>query len=154
MVGGFESRFRGAADVRGWRPWGLLRKEVSKMKSLIVMMAVLVIAFGLSTVGFASSDQQTGQMGSVCGVTGDSYTGRITSMDQAGDRVIVNGAEGDKSFVVANAAPNGGFQTNERVTVNYSERDGQLVASSVSKPQPCHLSEELESHFRQEIQEN
>ena len=102
------------------------------MKSLIVIMAVLVMAFGFSTVGFAGSDQQTGQMGYVCGVTGHSYTGRITSMNQAGDRIVVNGAEGDKGFVVSNATPNGGFQANEMVTVNYTERAWSMVASSVS----------------------
>ncbi len=147
MVGGFE-------EFKRLEALGLLRKEVSEMKSLLVIMTVLAMAFGFSTFGFAGSDQQTGQMGYVCGVTGDSYTGRITSMNQAGDRIVVNGAEGDKSFLVSSATPNGGFQTNERVTVNYAERDGQLVASSVSMPQSCQLSKELENHFREETQQN
>ena len=55
---------------------------------------------------------------------------------------------------MSSATPNGGFQTNERVTVNYTERDGQLVASSVSMPQSCHLSRELENHFTEETQQN
>ena len=67
------------------------------MKSLIIIMTVLVMALGFSTFGFAGSDQQNGQMGSVCGVTGDTYTGRISSTSQAGDRIVVNGAEGDKA---------------------------------------------------------
>jgi len=124
------------------------------MKSLIFVMAVLVMAFGFSTVGFAGSDQQTGQTGYVCGVTEHTYTGRITSMSQAGNRIVVNGAEGDKIFVVSSAAPNGGFQTDERVAVIYTEGDGQLVASSVSMAQPYHVSKELESHFTEESQHN
>jgi hypothetical protein len=116
-------------------------------------MAALVMALGFSTVSFASSNQQTGQMGYGHAVTEFTYTGRITSMNQAGNRIVVNGAEGDKSFVVSNAMANGGLQANERVTVNYTERDGRLVASSVTMPQPYHLSKELENHFKQEVQQ-
>jgi hypothetical protein len=134
---------------------GFLRKEVSEMKSLIVVMAVVVMAFGFWTVGFAGSDQQTGQAGyGVCGVTEQTYTGRITSMSQAGDRIVVNGVEGDKIFLVSGAAPNGGFQTGKRVAVIYTEGDGHLVASSVSVAQPYHVPEELESHFVEESQQN
>jgi hypothetical protein len=145
---------RDAGRGNGRRPWGLLRKEVSKMKSLIVIMAMLVIALGFSTVGFGNSDQQAGQTGYVCGVTEHTYTGQITSMSKTGNRIVVNGTEGDKSFVVSKAAPNGGLQANERVTVNYTEKNGQLVASSVSMPQPYHLSKELENHFREEMLQN
>ncbi len=132
---------------------GFLRKEVSEMKSLIVIMAALVVAFGFSTVGFASSNQQTGQMGYGHGATELTYTGRITSMNQAGNRIIVNGAEGDKGFVVSNATANGGLQANEMVTVNYTERHGRMVASSVTNSQPHQLSGELENHFRQEAEQ-
>jgi hypothetical protein len=125
------------------------------MKSLIVVMAVVVMAFGFWTAGFAGSDQQTGQAGyGVCGVTEHTYTGRITSMSQAGDRIVVNGVQGDKSFLVSGAAPNGGFQTDVRVAVIYTEGEGQLVASSVSMAQPYPLSKELESHFIEESQQN
>jgi hypothetical protein len=74
-------------------------------------------------------------------------------MNQAGNRIIVNGAEGDKGFVVSNATVNGGLQANERVTVNYTERHGRMVASSVTMAQPHQLSKELEDHFTQEAEE-
>jgi hypothetical protein len=77
-------------------------------------------------------------------------------MNQAGDRIVVNGVEGDKSFVVSNATatPNGGLQVNERVTVNYTERNGRLVAFAVGMPQPYRVSKEMEEHFREEIEQN
>lgn len=122
------------------------------MKTLILVMTVLVMAFGFSAVGFAGSDQQTGQTGFMCGGMERTYTGRITSMSQTGNWIVVNGIEGDKSFLISGATPNGGLQTGQRVAVNYTERDGQLDASSVSLLQPYQVSQELESHFRAEAQ--
>lgn len=123
------------------------------MKSLILMMALFVVAIVFSTVAFAGSPQ-TGQMGYQCGVAQNTYTGQITSMNRAGNRIVVNGVEGDKGFVVSNATPDSGLQMNERVTVNYGEKNGRLVASCVTAPQPYVLPKELEEHFRAEVQQS
>jgi hypothetical protein len=110
--------------------WVSLIREVSKMKSLIVIMGVLVTVFVFSTAGLAYSNQQSGQYG----LTEQTYAGRITSINKAGDRVVVYGSEGDKSFVLANAALNG-LRLNEMVAVNYAEKDGRLIASFVGAPE-------------------
>jgi len=141
------------APTMGFETFSLLiRREVNKMKSLIVTVAVLLTAFGCSTSGSVQSNQQSGQTG----VAEQSYAGQITSMNQAGDRIVVNGAEGDKSFVLSSSTvkPNGGLHVNERVTVNYSEIDGRLVVYAVGMPQPYHVSKELEEHFIREIRRN
>jgi hypothetical protein len=110
--------------------WVSSRKEVSKMKGLVAMMAVLLTAFVFSTADLAYSDQQSGQYG----LTEQTYTGWITSINQAGDRIVVGGDEGDKSFVLHSAASSG-LRLNERVTVSYTMKDGRLIASSVGAPE-------------------
>jgi len=119
------------------------------MVRLIISMA-LVMVLGFATVGLAQAGQQ-GDQG--CGLTGYAYTGRITSMNEAGDRIIVRGTEGDKSFDVPGAIMLGELQGNESVTVSYDENDGKMVASCVHAVQPDQLPKELEDHFRDELQQ-
>jgi hypothetical protein len=119
------------------------------MVRLIISMA-LVMVLGFATVGFAQASQE-GDRG--CGLTGYAYTGQIASMNETGDRIIVRGAEGDRSFDVPGAATLGGLQVNERVRVGYGESDGKMVASCVNAAPPDPLSKELEDHFRDEMQQ-
>ncbi|HUI69111.1 MAG TPA: hypothetical protein VL354_01235 [Spirochaetia bacterium] len=79
------------------------------------------------------------------------YTGRITSINKAGDRIIVSGDEGDKSFVLLVDPP---LQLNEKVDVYYTEKDGRLIATSVKAARPYQVPKELEQHFRDEMQQS
>ena len=119
------------------------------MSRLMILMA-LVMVFGFSAAGFAATSQQTCAVDQGYGAMTHVYTGRITSMNQAGNRVIVTGAKGDKSFDVSKALTNGGLQPNENVTVSYIERDDRLVALSVKMARPNKVSAALEKHFENE----
>ena len=79
------------------------------------------------------------------------YTGRITSINQAGDRIVVSGGDGDKSFVLQNDPP---LRLNERVDVYYTEKDGRFIASSVKPARPYQIPKDLEEHFRDEMRQN
>ena len=60
-----------------------------------------------------------------------SYSGHVTSYNQATNTLVVNGEWGDKTFDVSNAHVNSMLLPNESVTVTYSENGGTMVASSV-----------------------
>ncbi len=79
------------------------------------------------------------------------YTGRITSINQAGDRIIVSGDEGDKSFVLLIDPP---LQLNEKVDVYYTEKDGRLIATSVKAARPYQVPKKMEEYFRFEMQQS
>ena len=59
------------------------------------------------------------------------YTGTIEKMDAAA--IVVKGKQGDKSFDVANAKMKGEPKQGDKVVVKYTEKDGKMVASSVTK---------------------
>jgi hypothetical protein len=61
------------------------------------------------------------------------YTGEIAKMDAAAKMIVVKGKQGDKSFDVANAKMKGEPKQGDKVTVKYTEKDGKMTASSVTK---------------------
>jgi len=117
---------------------------------MISIVSVMLVAF--SAAGLVQAGETARQTD--CGGAAEcTYTGWITSINQARDRIIVSGDEGDKSFVLANAAPKGLRQIG-RVTVNYTEKDGRLIASSIKPARPYQILKKQEEHFRDEMRQN
>jgi hypothetical protein len=61
------------------------------------------------------------------------YTGEVAKMDMAGKSIVVKGKKGDMNFDVANAKMKGEPKEGDKVVVKYTEKDGKMVASSVTK---------------------
>ena len=116
------------------------------MISIVSVMAVVFFAAGLVQAGEAAQQMDRGCAAKEC-----TYTGWITSISKAGDRMVVSGDEGDKSFVLLIDPP---LRLNEKVDVYYIEKDGRLIASSVKPARPYQVPKELEEHFRDEMQQS
>jgi len=61
------------------------------------------------------------------------YTGDVAKMDMAGKSIVVKGKKGDMTFDVANAKMKGEPKEGDKVVVKYTEKDGKMIASSVTK---------------------
>lgn len=61
------------------------------------------------------------------------YTGEVVKMD-AGKMIVLKGKQGEKSFDLAPSAKmKGEPKEGDKVVVKYTEKDGKMVASSVTK---------------------
>ena len=59
------------------------------------------------------------------------YTGTIEKMD--GKMIVLKGQQGEKTFDAASAKMKGEPKQGDKVVVKYTEKDGKMVASSVTK---------------------
>ena len=64
---------------------------------------------------------------------GMKFTGEVTNMDMAGQMMTVKGKKGDMTFDVSSAKMKGQVKAGDMVTVKYMEKDGTMMASSVTK---------------------
>ena len=64
---------------------------------------------------------------------GMKFTGEVTNMDMAGKMLTVKGKKGDMTFDISSAKMKGEVKAGDMVTVKYKEKDGTMMASSVTK---------------------
>jgi hypothetical protein len=60
------------------------------------------------------------------------FTGKVTNMDTAAKMMTVKGKKGDMTFDVSSAKMKGEAKAGDKVTVKYMEKDGKMMASSVT----------------------
>jgi hypothetical protein len=60
------------------------------------------------------------------------YTGEVTAMDAAAKTLTVKGKADEKTFDVANIKMKKEPKAGDKVTVKYAEKDGKMVAKSVT----------------------
>ncbi|MCG6536537.1 MAG: hypothetical protein L7F78_17985 [Syntrophales bacterium LBB04] len=58
--------------------------------------------------------------------------GRVAAMDTAAKMMTVKGKKGDMTFDVSNAKMKGEPKAGDKVRVKYTEKDGKMMASSVT----------------------
>lgn len=124
-----------------------MKKEVSEMEKLLVILAMVLVAFGFMVFGPAHNlnavatsyhpEKMDSQM--MCG-PGELYTGEIAWVYPDTGRMMVNGPDGSKIFDLSKAtfkpfkAPMKVLpEANQFVTVNYRVVDGDRIASSVTE---------------------
>jgi hypothetical protein len=128
-----------AADTKWLETLGLLRKEVSNMEKILVILAAVFMVFGFSVVGSAhnlnvvGAGYQTGRMGSqlTCG-PGEMYVGEVAWVYPNTQSIMVSGRDGSKIFDVSKATMKGLPEADQFVTVKYAVVDGDRIASSVT----------------------
>ncbi len=121
------------------------------MEKLLVVLAAMLMLVGLSTAGFASGQNVIGYAylsdtsaylaaadrggtapnQGMCG-PGEMYTGAIAWVDPDVHKMMVSGQDGDKIFDVSGAVMNVTPEDGRWVSVNYTDSDGQKVASAVN----------------------
>jgi len=62
------------------------------------------------------------------------YTGNVTKVDTMLKTIVVKGKKDEMTFDVGTAQMKGEVEEGDRVTVKYTKKDGQMLASSVIKP--------------------
>lgn len=60
------------------------------------------------------------------------FTGKVTNMDMAEKMMTVKGRMGEMTFDVSNVMMKGEAKAGDLVTVKYREKDGKMMASSVT----------------------
>jgi hypothetical protein len=95
---------------------------------LSMMFVVLVVALTLVSL----VQVQTGN----AALWHHSYKGQVSSYDKAGNTVVINGKEGEKTFDLSSAKVDGTIRRNDTAEVKYDNKDGQMVASSVKVLEP------------------
>ncbi len=144
------------AALMDGRPTGLLKKEVSNMKSLSTFLVAALMVLSLTAVGFAHGTSggyggTTAGYGAVGGPMyawseGDSmgstddmttsgeemiYSGTVVSMMD--DSLVVKGNEGEKTFDLSDVTVNGALKPGDEVQVAYhTDENGDMVVSSVT----------------------
>ena len=120
------------------------------MKSMVLVLATVLMMFSFSMVGLAAEQTTTGAMGTMhhdnMASQAMSYTGVITSVDHNGQIIVVKGKDGDKTFDVSKASMKGIPETHHAVTVKYTESNGKMAASSVTTV-PQKASNELKKLY-------
>jgi hypothetical protein len=61
------------------------------------------------------------------------FTGKVTNMDMAEKMMTVKGKKGEMIFDVSRAKMKGEAKAGDMVTVKYREKDGKMMASSVTR---------------------
>ncbi len=61
------------------------------------------------------------------------FTGKVTNMDMAEKMMTVKGRKGEMTFDVSSARMKGEAKAGDMVTVKYREKDGKMMASSVTR---------------------
>ena len=60
------------------------------------------------------------------------FTGEVTNMDTAAKMMTVKGKKGDMTFDVSGVKMKGEAKAGDKVTVKYMEKEGKMIASSVT----------------------
>jgi hypothetical protein len=116
-------------------PTGFVGREV-KMKMILVVLVTTLMIVGLSTAGFAQTQSTSAGQGTVekkMEPAGKAmvFTGKVVSINETDHALVVKGKQGEKTFDVSNVTI-GATKPGYTVHVRYTEKDGKLVASSIS----------------------
>ncbi len=106
------------------------------MKSLFTLFVAVLIVLGFSMAGFAN--MQNSAAGSQAGekkmepMEKAIFTGKVVSVKSVDKTIVVKGKEGEKTFDVSQVTMSGTVKPGDPVYVTYTEKEGKMVASSVS----------------------
>ncbi len=121
------------------------------MKKVLMMALTVVISVAFVTVVFAQAPAGTPEQKTTTTTTTTTpekketttttkttkgkammFTGEVTTMDTAAKTMTVKGKKGDMTFDVSSAKMKDEAKAGDKVTVKYMEKDGKMMASSVT----------------------
>ena len=121
------------------------------MKKVLMMALSVAISIGFVTLVFAQAPAGTSEQKTTTTTTTTTpekkvtttttettkskamwFSGKVTAMDTEAKMMTVKGKKGDMTFDVSNAKMKGEAKAGDKVKVNYAEKDGKMMASSVT----------------------
>ena len=124
------------------------------MKKVFMMALSIVISIAFVTVVFAQAPAGTSEQKTTTTTTTTTpekkvtttttettkttkskavwFRGKVTAMDTAAKMMTVKGKKGDMTFDVSSARMKGEAKAGDNVRVKYTEKDGKMMASSVT----------------------
>jgi hypothetical protein len=60
------------------------------------------------------------------------FTGKVTAVNETDKTIVVKDKEGEETFDVSNVTKSSAVKSGHTAHVTYAEKEGQMVASSVS----------------------
>lgn len=115
------------------------------MTRLFTIAVAVMLVFGFSAMSFGDMRPHEG-MGHHDMF---SYRGHVASYDRGHAVLVVNGSEGARVFDVSRANMPGRIERREDVVVDYAERHGRMVASSVTPMHQRLSGDERRSYGRE-----
>jgi hypothetical protein len=109
------------------------------MKSLFTLLVAPLMVLSLAVAGFAGTQSAT--TGSQTTATEKkmepmekamTFTGKVTAVNEADKTIVVKGKEAEKTFDVSSVTIGGAVKPGQTVHVTYTEKEGKMIASSVS----------------------
>jgi hypothetical protein len=71
------------------------------------------------------------------------YTGKVVSINKPDNTLVVKSKEGEKTFDVSSVTISGTLKAGSTVHVTYAEKEGKMVASSVSSGKAMTMKHEM-----------
>ena len=108
------------------------------MKKVSMMALTVLIGFIFVTGAFAQAPAGTSEQKTTTTTTTTTtskpmtFMGTVTALDTAASMMTVKGKKGDMTFDVSTAKMKESVKAGSKVTVKYMEKDGKMVASSVT----------------------
>jgi hypothetical protein len=120
------------------------------MKKVLMMALTVLISVAFVTAAFAQAPAGTPEQKTTTTTTTKApdtketkttkttkskamiFTGEVTNMDTAAKMMTVKGKKGDMTFDVSGAKMKGEAKAGDKVTVKYVEKEGKMMASSVT----------------------
>ena len=121
------------------------------MKKVLMMVLTVLISVAFVTVVFAQAPAGTSEKKTTTTTTTPEkketttttettkskgkrheYRGEVVSMDAAAKTLVVKGKKGEMTFDVSSAKMKGEAKAGDKVMVKYMEKDGKMMASSVT----------------------
>ncbi len=109
------------------------------MKKALVMIVAVLISLAFVTASFAQAPpEKSATMDKPSKPKSMTYSGEVMSVDSAANTVVVKGKKGEMPFNLATTKWKGyksadGLKPGDKVTVQYVEKDGKMMATMVSK---------------------
>ena len=133
--------------IRLHKRYTINQKEGREMKKVLIAVLAVFIGIAFVTSVFAQSatdkatkaattpapapekkaEKKAAPKGKV-----KQHRGAVTGVDMAAKTLTVKGRKGDMTFDVTDATMKGEPKAGDKVTVKYAEKDGKMVAKSVS----------------------
>jgi ribosomal 50S subunit-recycling heat shock protein len=110
------------------------------MKKVWIMALTVLIGFAFVTGAFAQAPAGTPEQKTTTTTTTTTtisksmtFRGKVTNLDTAASMMTVEGKKGEMTFDVSNAKMKGEVKVGDMVRVKYTEKDGKMMASWVTK---------------------
>jgi ribosomal 50S subunit-recycling heat shock protein len=109
-----------------------MKKALMLALAVLISVAFVTGAFAQAPAGTPEKKTTTTATTTVTKSKPMTFTGKVTNLDTVASTMIVKGKKGDMTFDVSDAKMKESVKAGSNVTVRYTEKDGKMMASSVT----------------------